>query len=144
MMAGQFVGPCRLAARHGTTSSNPISSSGEPTNFRFRSRFPRILTHVCGDASNYRFFTRSVRPNLRLIEIPSGAAADLGNEPAASCPIVLWIVGVAAWDLDGLLARLGLSRWRKPLPDHAKRAEPSPIPLIRYTAKCVSTVSRVP
>src|SRR5258707_15857329 len=26
MMAGQFVGPCRLAARHGTTSSNPISS----------------------------------------------------------------------------------------------------------------------
>ena len=29
MMAGQFVGPCRLAARHGTTSSNPISSRGE-------------------------------------------------------------------------------------------------------------------
>src|SRR5438105_2599668 len=31
MMAGQFVGPCRLAARHGTTSSNPISSNGEST-----------------------------------------------------------------------------------------------------------------
>jgi len=29
MMAGQFVGPYRLAARHGTTSSNPISSSAE-------------------------------------------------------------------------------------------------------------------
>src|ERR1700724_3025356 len=29
MMAGQFVGPCRLAGRHGTTSSNPISSRRE-------------------------------------------------------------------------------------------------------------------
>src|ERR1700730_1544385 len=29
MMAGQFVGPCRLTARHGTTSSNPLFSSGE-------------------------------------------------------------------------------------------------------------------
>jgi len=34
MMAGQFVGPCRLAARHGTTSSNPISSSGESAETR--------------------------------------------------------------------------------------------------------------
>jgi hypothetical protein len=67
--------------------------------------------HVYGDASNYRFFTGSLRPNLQLIEIPWGAAADLGNEPtAASCPIVLWIVGVAPWDLDDLLDRLDLSR----------------------------------
>jgi len=52
--------------------------------------------HVYGDASNYRFFTRSVRPNLQLIEIPWGAAPKLGNEPTTtSCPIVLWIVGVA-------------------------------------------------
>ena len=65
---------------------------------------------VYGDASNYRFFTRSVRPNLQLIEIPWGAAADLGNEPTTtSCPIVLWIVGVAPWDLDHLLDSLGLS-----------------------------------
>jgi hypothetical protein len=48
---------------------------------------------------------------LQLIEIPRGAAADLGNEPTTtSCPIVLWIVGVAPWDLDRLLDRLGLSR----------------------------------
>jgi len=26
--------------------------------------------HVYGDASNYRFFTQSIRPNLQLIEIP--------------------------------------------------------------------------
>jgi len=66
---------------------------------------------VYGGAANYRFFTRSVRPNLQLIEIPRGAAADLGNEPTTtSCPIVLWIVGVAPWDLDDLLDRLGLSR----------------------------------
>ena len=66
--------------------------------------------HVYGDASNYRFFTQSIRPNLQLIEIPWGAAAGLSSEPTTSCPIVLWIVGVAAWDLDDLLARLGLSR----------------------------------
>jgi hypothetical protein len=67
--------------------------------------------HVYGNASNYHFFTQSVRPNLQLIEIPLGAAADLGNEPTTTrCPIVLWIVGVAAWNLDGLLDRLGLSR----------------------------------
>ena len=66
--------------------------------------------HVYGDASIYRFFTRSVRPNLQLIEIPRGAAANLGNAPTTSCPIVLWIVGVARWNLDELLGRLGLSR----------------------------------
>jgi len=66
--------------------------------------------HVYGDASNYRFFTQSVRPNLQLIEIPLGTVADLGNGPTTSCPIVLWIVDVAAWDLDNLLSRLGLSR----------------------------------
>jgi len=67
--------------------------------------------YVYGDAFNYRFFTRSVGPNLQLIEIPRGAAANLGNEPTiTSCPIVLWIVGVASWDLDDLLDRLGLSR----------------------------------
>ena len=48
---------------------------------------------------------------MQLIEIPWGAVADLGNEPTTtSCPIVLWIVGVAPWDLDHLLDRLGLSR----------------------------------
>jgi hypothetical protein len=31
--------------------------------------------HVYGDASNYRFFTRSVRPNLQLIEIPRGSGS---------------------------------------------------------------------
>ena len=65
---------------------------------------------IYGDAENYRFFIRSVRPDLRLIEIPWGTAADLGNEPTSSCPIVLWVVGVAPWDLDDLLVRLGLSR----------------------------------
>jgi uncharacterized membrane protein len=67
--------------------------------------------HVYGDAFKYRFFTRSVRPNLQLIEIPWGTAPDLGNErTTTSCPIVLWIVGVAPWDLDDLLDRLGISR----------------------------------
>ena len=45
-----------------------------------------------------------------LIDIPEGAAADLGNEPITSCPIMLWVVGVPEWDLGDLLVRLGLSR----------------------------------
>jgi len=66
--------------------------------------------HVYGDAANYRFYTKSARLQLRLIEIPVGASADLGNEPVTSCPILLWMVGVSAWDLDDLLARFQLSR----------------------------------
>ena len=64
---------------------------------------------VYGSSEVYRFFTKSVRPELRLIEIPAEAAADLGSWPTTSCPILLWAVEVAAWDLDQLLARLGLS-----------------------------------
>jgi len=64
---------------------------------------------VYGSSEIYRFFTKSVRPELRLIEIPAEAAADLGSWPTTSCPILLWAVEVAAWDLDQLLARLGLS-----------------------------------
>jgi mannosyltransferase len=64
--------------------------------------------HVYGDARHYRFFTKSVRPDLRLIEIPQGAAAVVGDDPTPACPIVLWIVG-PIWELDGLLLRSGLS-----------------------------------
>ena len=66
--------------------------------------------HVYGDAVNYRFFTKRVRPNLHLIEIPEGVGAELSNVPLTACPILLWVVGVPAWDLDDLLLRLGLSR----------------------------------
>src|ERR1700722_2411563 len=50
MMAGQFVGPCRLAARHGTTRSNPASSSGESaTNRPGGERHQvRIRVHAAG------------------------------------------------------------------------------------------------
>ena len=50
-----------------------------------------------------------MRPDLRLIEVPEGAAADLGNQPITSSPVVLWIVGPIS-DLDDLLERSGLSR----------------------------------
>jgi hypothetical protein len=36
--------------------------------------------------------------------------AELSNVPLTACPILLWVVGVPAWDLDDLLLRLGLSR----------------------------------
>jgi uncharacterized membrane protein len=66
--------------------------------------------HVYGDVSLYRFFTTRVRPDLDLIEIPEGAAADLSNPPVTTCPILLWIVGVPEWDLDDLFSNLGVSR----------------------------------
>jgi hypothetical protein len=88
---------CRRSGKSSSLLGTPSRASGD--------------IHVYGDASNYRFFTRSVRPNLQLIEIPRGAAGDLGKEPTTtSCAIVLWIVGAAPWDLDDLLDRLGLSR----------------------------------
>jgi uncharacterized membrane protein len=66
--------------------------------------------HVYGDALTYRFFTKWIRPDLHVIEIPQGSGADLSNERLTSCPILLWAVGVAPWDLDDLLEKLGLSR----------------------------------
>jgi uncharacterized membrane protein len=66
--------------------------------------------HVYGEEQYYRFYTRKVRPQLRLREIPEGGTADLGHAQVSSCPILLWIVGVPEWELDGLLARVGLSR----------------------------------
>src|SRR3984957_523014 len=50
MMAGQFVGPCRLAARHGTTRSNPISSSAESATNRpgCERHQVRIRVHAAG------------------------------------------------------------------------------------------------
>ena len=68
------------------------------------------LIHVYGDLSLYRFFTKWVRPDLDLIDIPQGAAADLSNLPLSTCPILLWIVGVPEWDLDDLFSKLGVSR----------------------------------
>jgi hypothetical protein len=41
--------------------------------------------HVYGDLSLYRFFTKWVRPDLDLIDIPEGAAADLSNLPLSTC-----------------------------------------------------------
>jgi hypothetical protein len=66
--------------------------------------------HVYGDVSLYRFFTKRVRPDLDLIDIPEGAAADLSNLPVSTCPILLWIVGVPEWDLDDLFSKLGVTR----------------------------------
>jgi len=66
--------------------------------------------HVYGEAMNYRYFAARLRPDLRLIDIPQGRAADLSNEPLTPCPVILWVVGVPSWDVDELLARLGLSR----------------------------------
>jgi hypothetical protein len=116
---GVIAGTTYLAAQVGLMGQPLIANYTTDINDQWRESAALVLRTpgceagtipVYGDAENYRFFTRSVRPDLRLIEIPLGVTADLGNEPTGSCPIVVWIVGVASWDLDYLLLRLGLSR----------------------------------
>jgi len=66
--------------------------------------------HVYGDVSLYRFFTKWVRPDLDVIDIPERAALDLSNLPVSTCPILLWIVGVPEWELDDLFSKLDVTR----------------------------------
>jgi uncharacterized membrane protein len=116
---GKVVGTTYLAAQVGLMGHPLLAYYTTEINEQWRDSAALVLNipgcksgavHVYGDALNYRFFTKSVTPGLRLIDIPEGAAADLGNEPITSCPILLWVVGVPEWDLDDLLVRLGLSR----------------------------------
>ena len=63
MMAGQFVGPCRLAARHGTTSSNPISSSRESdANLPFGGR------HGAGCEQRHAVRQERIKPLVAALE----------------------------------------------------------------------------
>ena len=119
---GKLAGISYLAAQVGLMGQPLVANYTSDINDQWRDSAAFVLhtkgcesaaVHVYGDALTYRFFTKSVRPDLRMIEIPEGAVADLGNERMTSCPIVLWVVGVAPWDLDDLLVRLGL--WRSSL-----------------------------
>ena len=68
-MAGLFVGPCRLAARHGTTRSNPISSSGESTA-NLTSSIRRQSPSVVSLAGGPRAFVRAqIYPTLRTSQL---------------------------------------------------------------------------
>jgi len=116
---GKLAGATYLAAQVGLMDQTVVAYHTIEINEQWRESAAFVLNtrgcesgaiHVYGEAQNYRFFTTGVRPDLRLIEIPEGAAADLSSEPIAPCPILLWIVGIPSWDLDGLLIRLGLSR----------------------------------
>lgn len=119
---GKLAGVTYLAAQIGLMGEPLAANFTSDINDQWRDSAAFVLhtkgcesgaVHVYGDALTYRFFTRSVRPNLDIIEVPEGAAVDLGNERMTSCPVVLWVVGVAPWDLDNLLLRLGL--WRSSL-----------------------------
>jgi hypothetical protein len=116
---GKVAGTTYLAAQIGLMGQPLLAYYTTEINEQWRDSAALVLhipgcksgaIHVHGDALNYHFFTKSVMPDLRLIDIPEGAAADLGNEPITSCPILLWVVGVSEWDLGDLLVRLGLSR----------------------------------
>ncbi len=116
---GKLAGMTYLAAQVGLMGQPLLAYYTAEINEQWRDSAALVLNipgckssaiHVYGDPLNYRFFTKWVAPDLRLIDIPEGAAADLGNEPITSCPIMLWVVGVPEWDLGDLLVRLGLSR----------------------------------
>ena len=114
---GKVAGITYLAAQVGLMGQPLLAYYTTEINEQWRDSAALVLhtpgcksgtIHVYGDALNYGFFTKWVAPDLRLIDIP--AAADLGNEPITSCPIMLWVVGVPEWDLGDLLVKLGLSR----------------------------------
>src|SRR6202011_3270925 len=116
---GKVAGTTYLAAQVGLIGQPLAAYYTTEINEQWRESAALVLhtsgcqsgaIHVYGDALNYRFFTTRVRPNLHLIEIPEGGGAELSNVPLTACPILLWVVGVPAWDLDDLLLRLGLSR----------------------------------
>jgi Dolichyl-phosphate-mannose-protein mannosyltransferase len=116
---GKLAGATYLAAAVGLMGHTVVAYHTIEINEQWRESAAFVLTargcesgaiYVYGEAQNYHFFTKRVRPDLRLIEIPEGAGADLSNEPTTRCPVLLWIVGIPSWDLDGLLIRLGLSR----------------------------------
>jgi len=116
---GKVAGMTYLAAQVGLMGQPLLAYYTTEINEQWRDSAALVLQipgcksgaiHVYGDALNYRFFTQSATPDLRLIEIPEGGAVDISSEPITSCPIMLWVVGVPEWDLGDLLVRLGLSR----------------------------------
>jgi len=114
---GTFVGAIYLAAQTALMSQPIVAYYTKEMKEQWRDSAALVLhtpgcesgaIRVYGDAANYRFFTKSVRPQLGLIEIPEGGFRDLGREPASSCPILVWVVGWS-WNADDLRERLGLS-----------------------------------
>jgi uncharacterized membrane protein len=116
---GKIAGATYLAVQIGLMGQPVAAYSTIPINEQWRESAALVLEttgcqsgaiYVYGDVSLYRFFTKRVRPDLDLIEIPEGAATDLSNLPLTTCPILLWIVGVPEWDLDDLFSTLRISR----------------------------------
>jgi uncharacterized membrane protein len=108
---GKLAGATYLAAQAGLIGQTVAAYHTIPINEQWRESAAFVLhapgcgsgaIHVYGEAVTYRYFTAQLRPDLRLIDIPEGAAADLSNEPVTPCPILLWVVGVPSWDLDEL------------------------------------------
>jgi mannosyltransferase len=114
---GRFAGAVYLVALTAVMSQPVVAYYTKEMKEQWRDTAALVLhtpgcesgtIHVYGDPANYRFLTKSVRPQLRLIEIPEGASKDLSEEPVTSCPILIWVVGWA-WNADDLRVRLGLS-----------------------------------
>jgi len=114
---GRLAGFTYLAAQLVLMAQPSFPNNGDHTKEQWRESAQFVLhvpgcaaetIHVYGEAQYYRFYTTKLRPQLRLSEIPEGGTADLAHQPISSCPILLWIVGVPEWDLDGLLATAGL------------------------------------
>jgi uncharacterized membrane protein len=116
---GKLAGATYLTAQVALMGQTVAAYHTIPINEQWRKSAAFVLhasgcesgvIHVYGDAVTYRYFTARLRPDLRLVGVPEGTAADLSNEPVTPCPILLWVVGVPSWDLDELLTKLGLSR----------------------------------
>jgi uncharacterized membrane protein len=114
---GRLAGLAYLAAQFVLLAQPSFTHFGDHTKEQWRESADFVLhepgcaagtLHVYGEMQYYLFYTSKLRPQLQLREIPEGGTADLSHEPISSCPILLWIVGVPEWDLDGLLVKVGL------------------------------------
>jgi len=116
---GRLAGFTYLAVQLALIAQPSFAHFGDHTKEQWRESAQFVLhtpgctagtISVYGEAQYYLFYTGKLRPHLQLREIPEGGTADLGHEPISSCPILLWIVGIPEWDLDGLFATVGLDR----------------------------------
>jgi uncharacterized membrane protein len=67
-----------------------------------------VYVYSEGDAFYYRYFTKKVRPAMRLIEIPYGGSADLSREQGSPCRVLVWAANYWRVELDELLPKLSV------------------------------------
>ena len=62
--------------------------------------------YVYGDKTPYKYLVGKTRPELQLVEIPSGKVAATRSQPAGDCPIALWAGKISPDEFAEMLSQL--------------------------------------